>query len=145
MADRTATATWNGTLTEGSGTVALTSSGIVHSAPISWHARTETSDGQTSPEELLAGAHAACFAMAFTNTLVKAGHQPEGVEVRATCTFAQRDGGFAVTTMQLWTRATIAGIDEAAYQELAETAKQNCPISRAIAGNVEVSLTAELA
>jgi lipoyl-dependent peroxiredoxin len=144
MADRTATATWNGTLTEGSGSVSLVSSGIVDSAPITWHARTEASDGQTSPEELLAGAHAACFAMAFTNTLVKAGHQPRGVEVTATATFAQRDGAFTVTTMRLQARASIDGIDDATFQELAETAKTACPISRAIAGNVDVSLEATL-
>ncbi len=145
MADRTATATWNGTLTEGSGTVSLVSSGIVDAAPITWHARTETSDGQTSPEELLAGAHAACFAMAFTNTLVKAGHQPDSVRITATATFEQRDGAFTVTTMRLVARAAIPGLDDAAFQELAAAAKVACPISRAIAGNVEIELDAQLA
>lgn len=145
MADRTATASWNGTLTEGAGTVSLVSSGIVDSAPITWHARTETSDGQTSPEELLAAAQAACFAMAFTNTMVKAGHPPQAVDVTATATFEQRDGAFAVTTMKLQARVSIEGIEEAAFQELAETAKQNCPISRAIVGNVDISLDADLA
>jgi osmotically inducible protein OsmC len=145
MADRTATASWNGTLTEGSGTVSLTSSGIVEDAPITWHARTEASDGQTSPEELLAAAHAACFAMAFTNTLVKAGHQPQAVDITATATFEQRDGAFTVTTMRLQARASIDGIDEAEFQALSATAKEACPISRAIAGNVDVSLDATLA
>ncbi len=144
MADRTAMASWNGTLAEGGGTVSLTTSGIVRDAPITWRARTAESDGQTSPEELLAGAHAACFAMAFTNTLVKAGHQPDGVDVTATCSFEQADGGWSVTRMHLEATATVSGIDEPTYQDLASQAKASCPISRAIANNVEISLDARL-
>ena len=83
--------------------------------------------------------------MAFTNTMVKAGHQPSGVDVTAICTFEQRSGVFGVTEMRLSVRASIDGIDDGAFQGLATTAKENCPISRAIAGNVEISLHAELA
>jgi osmotically inducible protein OsmC len=145
MADRSATASWNGTLAEGGGTVSLTTSGVLRDAAISWRARTAQSEGQTSPEEMLAGAHAACFAMAFTNTLVKAGHQPQGVDVTATCSFEQGDGGWSVTRMHLEAEATVPGIDDAAYQDLAAQAKASCPISRAIANNVEISLDARLA
>jgi lipoyl-dependent peroxiredoxin len=144
MADRTAMASWSGTLTEGSGTVSLTTSGIVRDTPISWRARTAESEGLTSPEELLAGAHAACFAMAFTNTLVKAGHQPQGVDVTATCSFEQGDGGWSVTTMRLEATASVPGIDGSTYEDLAAQAKASCPISRAIAGNVEITLDARL-
>jgi osmotically inducible protein OsmC len=142
MALRTGSAIWNGNLKDGNGE--LTVGDGVFTGAYSYASRFEDGEG-TNPEELLAAAHAACFAMAFTNTLVKAGHQPNGVDITATCTFAQRGGTFSVTTMRLSARASIEGIDDAAYQDLATTAKENCPISRAIAGNVEISLHAELA
>jgi osmotically inducible protein OsmC len=144
MAERTATAAWDGTLTEGNGVVSLRSSGILSDSPITWQARTEESGGLTSPEELLAGAHAACFSMAFANTLAKAGHEPDHIDTTAVCAFEQREGGYAVTTMHLTVRAAVPGIDEATFQELAGAAKVGCPISKAITGNVQIGLDAAL-
>ena len=139
-ADRRAEVTWQGELQTGNGEVTLASSGS-GTFPVSWPSRTEQPDGRTSPEELLAGAHASCYAMAFSGALGRAGTPPERLSVTATVTFVP---GTGVTTSVLDVRGVVPGIDEAAFAEAAEVAEGRCPISNAIRGNVEVTVNATL-
>ena len=143
-ATRTATVTWTGTLTEGSGTVSAGSSELFTDLPVSWASRTEGVDGRTSPEELLAAAHAACFSMALSGGLAKAGTPPDHVHVSATVTFDQVGDAWTVTRSELDVVGTVPGLDEAAFDAAAQTAKDGCPISRALAGNVEISVHSTL-
>ena len=140
---RTAHATWNGDLRTGSGVVSATSS-KAFSLPVSWAARTEDSGGRTSPEELVAAAHAACYSMAFSAGLGKAGHPPTKLEVDATVTFDQVDGNWKVASSALKVVGQVPGIDAAAFQAAAEAAKDGCPISAALKGNVDLSVEATL-
>jgi lipoyl-dependent peroxiredoxin len=145
LAERTAHAVWEGTLTEGAGRVTAESSGLFTDAPVTWVARTEQPGGKTSPEELLAAAHAACYAMAFSNTLAKAGHPAERLEVTATASLDRKpEGGVKVSGMDLRVRGRVPGLDQAGFEDAAATAEQGCPISNAIRGNVEIRLNAEL-
>ncbi len=143
-ATRTATVTWNGSLAEGSGTVSAGSSQLFTDLPVSWASRTEAVDGRTSPEELLAAAHASCFSMALSGALARAGTPPEHLHVSATVTFDKVGESWAVTASQLDVMAVVPGIDAAALDAAAEGAKDGCPISRALAGNVELSVSATL-
>ena len=143
-ATRTATVTWTGTLTEGSGTVSAGSSELFTDLPVSWASRTEDVDGRTSPEELLAAAHASCFSMALSGGLAKAGTPPDHVHVSASVTFEQVGDAWTVTRSELDVVGTVPGLDEAAFEAAAQTAKDGCPISRALAGNVEISVHATL-
>lgn len=143
-ATRTATVTWTGTLTEGSGTVSAGSSELFTDLPVSWASRTEGVDGRTSPEELLAAAHAACFSMALSGGLAKAGTPPDHVHVSATVTFDQVGDAWTVTRSEIDVVGTVPGLDEAAFDSAAQTAKDGCPISRALAGNVEISVHSTL-
>jgi lipoyl-dependent peroxiredoxin len=143
-ATRTATVTWTGTLAEGSGTVSAGSSELFTDLPVSWASRTEAVDGRTSPEELLAAAHAACFSMALSGGLVKAGATPDHVHVSATVTFDKVGEAWTVTRSELDVVGTVPGMDEAAFDAAAQTARDGCPISRALAGNVEMSVHATL-
>jgi len=145
MADRRAEATWAGSLTEGSGTLDLVSSGVASSLPITWASRTEKADGRTSPEELLAAAHASCYAMAFSATLGRGGTPPESLHVTAVVSLNPKEGGgVEVTDSALTVEGTVPGLDQAGFQEAAETAEQGCPISNAIRGNVAITVTATL-
>jgi lipoyl-dependent peroxiredoxin len=145
-ATRTARARWEGTLTEGRGHVSTESSGVVREAPVTWAARTEEPDGMTSPEELLAAAHAACYAMAFSNVLAKAGTPASSLDVTATATFAPKEeGGYHVSTMDLRVVGDVPGMDAAAFEQAAREGETGCPISNAIRGNVDIRLEAELA
>ncbi|ALO11635.1 MULTISPECIES: OsmC family protein [Streptomyces] len=139
-ATRSAHAVWEGDLLKGSGVVTLDSSGL-GKFDVSWPARTEQPNGKTSPEELIAAAHSSCFNMAFSNILAKAGNAPERLETKADVTFVP---GTGITTSHLTVRGTVPGLDSDKFQELAETAKQNCPVSQALTG-VTITLTAELA
>lgn len=141
---RTARVDWKGSLFEGEGTVDLVSSGLLTGAGVSWPARTEESNGKTSPEELIAGAHAACFAMAFSKQLNDRDAAPDALRVTATSSFEKTDAGFRLTKMHLEARATAPGIEEAAFQEAANAAKEGCPVSNALKGNVEITLDAAL-
>jgi lipoyl-dependent peroxiredoxin len=142
-AERTAEVTWRGSLMEGSGTIESTGSGAVSGLGVTWASRSEPQEGGlTSPEELIAAAHAACFSMALSNGLAQAGTPPNELRVRATSMFVPGEG---LTTMKLDVTGSVEGIDEAAFLEAAETAKDNCPVSKALAGNVEISLDARLA
>jgi osmotically inducible protein OsmC len=141
-ADRTASVTWSGSLLEGSGRIESVGSGAFGPLDVTWASRTEDSGGRTSPEELIAAAHAACFSMAFSNGLAKAGTPPERLETSATVTFVP---GTGITKSALTVRGTVPGMDESAFREAAEDARVNCPVSKALAGGPEITLDASLA
>lgn len=143
-ADRIAKATWEGNLAQGQGRIDLKSSGLASQMPVTWASRTEEPGGKTSPEELLAAAHASCFAMALSHQLAGAGHTPERLDVRATATFDKVGDGFKVTGVRLHVRGRVPGADEAAFMQAANAAKDGCPISQALKGNVDISLEASL-
>lgn len=142
MADRKATTVWQGDL-KGSGAVTMESSGI-GTFDVSWPARTEEPGGKTSPEELVAAAHSSCYSMAFSNQLAQRGHTAERIETSATVTIEKTDAGMTVTRSALTVRATVPGIDQPAFDEAAQAAKDGCPISRLIAGGTEITLDARL-
>jgi lipoyl-dependent peroxiredoxin len=144
-AQRTAEAVWEGSLTQGSGAVTLRSSGAAGPLPVTWASRTARSEGKTSPEELVAAAHASCYCMALSGILGDAGTPPEKLEVIATVTFARIEGGYKVASSALTVRGTVPGLGAAAFREAAEAAKEGCPISGALKGNVELSVEATLA
>jgi lipoyl-dependent peroxiredoxin len=137
---RTANVVWSGDLVNGSGMITYVSSGVFSRLPISWAARTSAHDGKTSPEELLAAAHAACFSMAFSARLGKNGTPATNLDVRAEVTFEQLEGGWKVAASKLLVKGAVPGIDKATFDRLADDAKDNCPISQAIKGNVELSV-----
>ena len=143
-ATRQARATWHGDLMKGEGTVSGGSSEHLRDAPISWSARTESADGQTSPEELLAAAHASCYAMALSAGLAKNGTPPQRLDVTATVRFDKVLDAWAVTSSELALRANVTGIDEETFTKIAQEAKDGCPISKALKGNVALSVTAKL-
>jgi osmotically inducible protein OsmC len=132
-------------LATGSGTITKVTSGSFGNLPVSWPARTEAPDGKTSPEELLAAAHAACFSMSLSGRLGRNGTPAERLEVTATVTFAQQEAGWKVASSALAVVGTVPGIDLPTFQTLAAGAKDGCPISGALKGNVELSVDARLA
>jgi osmotically inducible protein OsmC len=142
--DSKATATWQGDLFSGSGTTTLTS-GAAGPLPVSWASRTEAAAGKTSPEELIAAAHAACFSMALSNELATVGHPAENLDTSAVATFDKTDAGFRITTMALTVRGTVPGLDADRFAEIAAIAKDGCPVSNALVGNVEITVDAALA
>lgn len=135
-----ATTLWRGELQSGNGTTSLDSSEAAE-FPVTWAGRTEGETGRTNPEELIAAAHSACYSMAFSNILTKAGTPPESIQVTAAVTFDPANGG--ITGSHLLVSASIPGISEADFQERAEEAKTNCPVSRALAG-IDITLEASL-
>lgn len=141
---RTAHVVWTGDLMKGSGVVDATSSTAYQQLPATWGSRIEKPDGKTSPEELLASAHASCFAMALSGALGKAGTPPQKLEVTARVTFEQVPGGFKVQSSELELAGWVQGLDEPGFQKAAEGAKDGCPISQALKGNVDISLKATL-
>jgi osmotically inducible protein OsmC len=141
-AERTAEVTWRGSLMEGSGVIESTGSGAFGGLEVTWAARSEPEQSErTSPEELIAAAHASCFCMALSHGLAQAGTPPQELRVRATSTFVP---GTGITQMKLDLTGRVEGMDEAAFVEAAEGAKANCPVSKALAGNVEILLEARL-
>lgn len=142
-ADRRASVKWQGDLMSGSGTFDLASSGAMTGAGVSFATRTEDPNGETSPEELVAAAHASCYAMALSNTLAEGGNAPESLEVDATCTLDM--DSLKVTTVTLDVRGQVPGLDEEGFQSAAEQAEQTCPISNALRGNVDIQLNTSLA
>ena len=138
-----AAATWNGGLGDGSG-VAHLASGVGGDLPVSWASRTVEAGGKTSPEELIAAAHAACYCMALSHELGEAGFTPERLEASAVCSFDQQGAGWAITSMHLSVRGTVPGCSPDTFDKLASAAKDGCPVSKALAGNVEVSLDSAL-
>jgi osmotically inducible protein OsmC len=143
-ATRSATVTWNGTLAEGSGTVSSGTTDLFTDLPVSWSSRTEAPDGRTSPEELLAAAHASCFSMALAAGLVRGGTPPDHVHVSATVTFDKVGDAWTVTRSELDVVGVVPGLDEAGFDAAAQAAKDGCPVSRALAGNVELSVSSTL-
>jgi osmotically inducible protein OsmC len=141
--ERRAHATWEGDLRNGSGTFDL-DSGAITGQEVTFASRfTPESGGKTSPEELIAAAHATCLSMALANGLAQAGHPPTKLATDAVCTLDQTDAGFRITTMQLMVRAQVDGIGEDEFRAEAQQAKEGCPVSNAL-GGVEVSLDAAL-
>ncbi len=141
---RSANATWRGNLFEGSGSVSSGTSSQFTDLPVSWNARTADPEGLSGPEELLAAAHASCFSMALSNTLAKAGFTAEQLDVTATVTADKRDAGWTVISSHLAVHGKVPGADQAAFLAAAESARDGCPISRALKGNVELSVEATL-
>lgn len=137
MPVRSATAEWSGTLREGKGTMRMASG--AYEGRYSFGSRFEEAPG-TNPEELIAAAHAGCFSMALSGVLGRAGVQPERIETTAKVHVEKVGEGFSITRIDLSTQARVPGIDEATFREHAEAAKQNCPVSKALAGT-EIRLT----
>ena len=140
MADRSASVTWQGDLMSGHGEIEEVPSGAFGPLQVTWSARAEDSNGKTSPEELLAAAHATCFAMALSHGLAQSGHAPERLQTSATVTFVP---GTGVTRSALTVVGSVPGIGEDDFQAAAEDAKENCPVSKAL-GGVEKTLEARL-
>ena len=141
-AERSAAVSWMGDLMSGNGEIHEVPSGAFGPLQVTWASRTEEEHGgKTSPEELIAAAHAACFSMALSNVLAKAGHSPERLETSATLTFVP---GTGITKSALTVVGSVPGIDEAAFEDAAEQAKDGCPVSGALKGNVELTLDAHL-
>lgn len=140
MPVRTADATWEGDLQGGKGTMRFGSGAF--EGQYNFSSRFEEGTG-TNPEELIAAAHAGCFSMAFSGALGRAGHAPTRVQTTAKVRIEKGDSGFSITRSELSCEAEVPGIDEATFQEVAEGAKANCPVSRALAG-VDISLDAKL-
>ncbi|MBD0293365.1 MAG: OsmC family protein [Jiangellaceae bacterium] len=136
---RTATTEWQGSLHEGSGKVTLESSGL-GTYDVSWPARTEEPNGLTSPEELIAAAHSACFSMALANRLAKKGTPPTSLQTTAEVTFQDGPG---ITGIQIRVRGDVPGVSAADFQETAQAAKENCPVSKALTGTT-ITLDAAL-
>ena len=141
-AERHAEVSWSGSLMEGSGRIESTGSGAIGGLEVTWASRTEQDErGRTSPEELLAAAHAACFSMALSHALSEAGKPPDRLRVKATSTFVP---GTGITTMRLEVRGRVEGMSEEEFGRAAAQAKETCPVSRALNGNVDIQLDAAL-
>jgi osmotically inducible protein OsmC len=144
MPSREATTHWQGDLQTGNGTVTLDSSNA-GSFPVSFPSRAaDAAGGLTSPEELIAAAHSACYAMSLSNGLTQGGNPPETLDVSAHVTLGRGDSGLAITSIVLTVEGTVPGIDDAAFQAAAETAKSGCIVSRALAAVPSITLEARL-
>jgi osmotically inducible protein OsmC len=140
---RRAEVTWKGSLIEGSGSIDAVGSGAFGPLDVTWAARSEeSSGGKTSPEELIAAAHAACFSMALSHGLAQAGNPADELKASAEVTFVP---GTGITEIALKVRGRVPGLDEDGFRQAAETAKENCPVSMALAGVPEITLDASLA
>ena len=140
MPTRNASARWKGSLQQGDGTMKLGSG--AYEGPYSFQSRFEDGDG-TNPEELIGAAHAGCFSMALSGVLTEAGHEPESIETDAAVHLDKAGDGFAISRIELTTRGRVPELDAAAFEEHAQTAKDNCPVSQALTG-VEISVEASL-
>lgn len=143
VARRHADVLWTGPLASGSGTL-TSASGALQQLPVTWASRTEQSDGRTSPEELIASAHASCFAMALALVLGENQTRPERLEVSAACTLDEVDGAPRITAVDLTVRAQVPGLDASGLERVVERAADLCPVSNALRGNVEVEVRCEL-
>jgi lipoyl-dependent peroxiredoxin len=144
MPTRTARTAWNGSLQEGSGQVELSSS-KVGTFDVNFPKRAaDDAGGVTSPEELIAAAHSACYSMALSNEIAKAGGTPQSLDVTADVTLGQKDGASAITSIKLTVRAEVEGLDADAFQQAAQAAKVGCPVSKALAAVEDISLDASL-
>ncbi len=141
---RRAEATWAGSLAEGSGMINDVTSGSITRLPVSWASRTEAANGRTSPEELVAAAHASCYAMSLSGGLGRNRTPPTSLNVSATVTFDKLEAGWRVVSSALTVRGVVPGIDAATFTSLAEAARDGCPISAMMHGNVALSVEATL-
>jgi lipoyl-dependent peroxiredoxin len=139
--DRKAEVTWHGDLMSGSGRIDSVSSGAIGGLDVDWVARSEDAQSKTSPEELIAAAHAACFSMALSNGLGQAGHPADELKTSATVTFQPGEG---ITKIALQVAGKVPGMSDDDFRQAAETAKENCPVSKALASVPEISLDARL-
>jgi lipoyl-dependent peroxiredoxin len=142
MTQRTANVTWSGSLMDGNGTIESVDSGAFGPLDVTWASRTEDPNGLTSPEELIAAAHAACFSMALSHGLAEAGTPPSRLDTSATVTFVP---GTGITRIALVVRGSVPGIDATGFAEAAAAAKEGCPVSKALAAVPEITLEASLA
>ena len=144
-AEREAEVVWEGDLAGGSGRIVRETSGALGELPVTWASRTETPDGRTSPEELIAAAHASCYAMAFSAVLARVGTPPERLSVRATSSFEPAEGGgWRISAIDLQVRGRVPGMDAGTFEDAARRGEQGCPVSNALRGNVEIRLDAQL-
>ena len=143
-AARRADVTWEGDLLTGGGVVTAGTSRAFNALPVTWASRTEGPQGKTSPEELIAAAHASCYAMALSFGLAGAGKPPKKLEVSATVTFDKVEAGWRVISSALTVRGVVPGMDPAGFRKAAESAKDGCPVSQALKGNVKLSVEATL-
>lgn len=141
-AERRANVVWRGNLAGGSGSAELASSELARDLPVTWASRTEQPGGKTSPEELIAAAHASCYAMALSAALAEMGHEPEELDISAACTFDSDQ--LKITTVVLDVRGRVPGLDAEGFQRAAEQGEQGCPVSNALRGNVDIQLNASL-
>jgi osmotically inducible protein OsmC len=139
--DRTAEVTWHGDLTSGEGRIETVTSGAFGGLDVDWRARSEDAESETSPEELIAAAHAACFSMALSNGLAQAGHPPDELKTSATVTFQPGEG---ITKIALHVTGNVPGMSHDDFRQAADTAKENCPVSKALASVPEISVDARL-
>ncbi len=139
--DRKAEVTWRGSLMEGSGTIVSTTSGAIGEQAVTWASRAEDPGGRTSPEELIAAAHAACFSMALSHALAQQGNPPDELRTAATVTFQPGEG---ITQIRLAVEGRVPGIDADGFRSAAEGAKAGCPVSKALAGVPSIDLDAKL-
>jgi lipoyl-dependent peroxiredoxin len=139
--DRKAEVTWEGDLMSGRGRIDSVTSGSFGGLEVSWPARSEEPGGKTSPEELIAAAHATCFSMALSHGLAQAGHAPERLNTSATVTFQPGEG---ITKIVLDVAGRVPGMEQGSFRQAAEDAKANCPVSKALAGVPDISLNASL-
>ena len=142
MADSTASVTWSGSLLEGGGTIERVGSGVFGNLPITWSARTGEEGGKTTPEELIAAAHASCYSMALSHRLAQGGNPPDSLETSATVTFVPGEG---ITKIAITVKGSVPGIDENAFEAAAQDAVENCPVSKALAAVPEITVEASLA
>jgi len=139
--DRTAEVTWHGDLMSGSGRIDSVTSGALGGLDVDWRARSEDAQSKTSPEELIAAAEAACFSMALSHGLAQAGHPADELNTSVTVTFQPGEG---ITRMALQVTGKVPGTSDDEFRQAAETAKENCPVSKALAGVPEITLDARL-
>jgi osmotically inducible protein OsmC len=141
MADSTANVTWSGSLLEGGGTIDRVGSGVFGGLPITWDARTGEEGGKTTPEELIAAAHASCYSMALSHGLAQGGNPADSLETSATVTFVP---GTGITKIALTVRGSVPGIEADAFAAAAQDAVENCPVSKALAAVPEITVDASL-
>jgi lipoyl-dependent peroxiredoxin len=141
-AERTAQVSWSGNLLSGTGKIEFTGSGALAGADMTWASRSEPDEnGRTSPEELIAAAHASCFSMALSHGLAQGGHPPDRLDVKATSTFVP---GTGITAMNLAVTGRVPGMSDEEFQTAAREAADTCPVSQALKGNVDISVDAHI-
>ncbi len=141
---REANAKWSGDLLSGRGSVSASTTGVFSDLPVTWASRIGEPDGLTSPEELLATAHAACYSMAVSNELAKAGTPPDSIATKVAITADKLDTGWTVQAAHITVRGRVPGATPETFREAADKAKDGCPISKALKGNVQLSVDATL-